>query len=551
MPSTRHDVHSALRSTVLLLPVLLLFWQIPILAQQNLFNHLYWRAKGQRPNQDEGYVGLNYLGRLNDTVRNAVAIGEVTGSWSSEPRRNISALCFNNGVQDTARHFEFPGEKVIRANINGDAYPDYVVWSETSRRLTVLFGTPSIDSFVTGRIIQERGRFDFDLTGMAVADCNNDGYDDLITSDIFYQDSLGREVGRNLFYRGGPIFDSLPADSMIGTPNDIIGGRMIVAHVRDQKQLYLCEHRNFPNNAEGKYFHKRIFLYPVSSDFRLRPVDTIYCTYDSVANGQLVYSGFSFDVDGDSIDDIIMAASGRVLVYKGGPHIDSLPTYYFTTPFPGSTTTLFGTHIIDIGDISGHGYHSMLVTDPEASGLVGAVYLYNLGRARKDSCVAYAFGQQTFLGYFGTQAIAIGDVNYDGLADFMVSAQEDTVEGGGGEYAGAVFVFLGNASYGPTVEVAESASNPSSVFLRQNYPNPCSASTDIQFSVDEESQHGRTTEMKLFDVLGREVRTLFQSEAPQGNYALHVLCEDLPNGTYTYRLLSGAGDITRRLNVMH
>lgn len=506
----------------------------------DMFQHLYWSAKGNRINQQLGHTKLNYLGKLNDTTQHAVAIGEVTGSYNTDPRQNIAGLCYNNGEVDTTRHFEFPGEQVVRCNINGDEYPDYVVWSETSRRISVLFGTPLVNSFIYAHVFQEAGRFDFNLTGLVVADCNGDGYDDLVVSDMDYVDSLHVLVGRELFYKGGPNFDSIPADSLIGREGDRIGGTLIVAHVRDASHEFLCEHRFIPNSGTGRYFHKRIFLSSLGPNFRLQPTDTIYCTYDSVSNGQLAYGGYSFDVDADSVEDIVMAAGGVVMAYKGGSHIDSLPTYYFTTPFPNGTTTYFGSTILDVGDISAHGYHSMLVTDPEANGVNGAIYIYNIGKHPKDSCVAYAFGPPS---YFGEQAIAIGDANSDGLADIMVSssAQDE----------GEVFVFLGDPSYGSPTEVVEHESVPSSFDLQQNYPNPFSRTTQISFSTDITAGGHSTAQLRLYDVLGREVKMLFNDHVEQGRYVVHVDGSKLPEGSYYYRLCHEGKEIVRRLNIVH
>lgn len=526
----------------------------PLHAQQNLFNHLYWRAKGQRPNQEEGYTGLSYLGKLNDSVHNAVAIGEVSGSWSTDPRQNISGMCFNNGEQDTGRHFEFPGNKVIPCNLNGDAYRDYVVWSSLARRITVLYGTANIDSFTTACVLQKSDiEFEYLDGGILVADCDSDGYDDLVVSDAEYR-SDGHTInnGHILFYKGGPTFDAMPTFDLQGaSADDYVGGRLSLAHVRDRSHMFLCEHRAYRDDLQSNYYKEYVFLYPLGRTFSLHSTDTILCSYDWTQRGDLGGYGFSFDADADSVDDIEMAVGGVVLVYKGGEHIDSLPTYQFVTPVPTYTTFNFGTIILDIGDISGHGYHSMLVTDPEAGGLVGAVYIYNLGKALKDSCVAYAFGQQTYIGYFGTQAIAIGDVNHDGLSDVMVSALEDTVNGGGGQYTGAIFVFLGNASYGPTVDVDESNAAPLNYCLLQNFPNPGSTSTEIQFSVNGSISGYHTVEVKLYDMLGRELKTLFRSEAPQGTYILHVACDDLATGLYYYRLRYGEKELTKTLSIIH
>ena len=123
-------------------------------AQPSLFDHLFWEAQGHRPNQLWGMSGLSYLGRLNDTIQHAVAIGEITGSFNGDVRRDIAALVFNRDSLDTVRHYEFPGTRVWRCNMNGDSVPDFVCWDGQQRTITVLFGTPNPIVFDTALRIQ-------------------------------------------------------------------------------------------------------------------------------------------------------------------------------------------------------------------------------------------------------------------------------------------------------------------------------------------------------------------------------------------------------------
>jgi hypothetical protein len=80
----------------------------------DMFQHLFWNARGTHQNENMGITGLDYIGRLNDTILHAVAIGGDGGSY----------LVFNRDSLDTVRHFKFPGTKVNRGNMNGDTYPD-------------------------------------------------------------------------------------------------------------------------------------------------------------------------------------------------------------------------------------------------------------------------------------------------------------------------------------------------------------------------------------------------------------------------------------------
>ena len=69
--------------------------------------------------------------------------------------------------------------------------------------------------------------------------------------------------------------------------------------------------------------------------------------------------------------------------------------------------------------------------------------------------------------------------------------------------------------------------------LAQNYPNPFNPSTIIQFTVPTD---GRTT-LKVYNVLGQEVATLFDGEATAGaNHQVQFNGSNLASGIYFSRL---------------
>ena len=73
--------------------------------------------------------------------------------------------------------------------------------------------------------------------------------------------------------------------------------------------------------------------------------------------------------------------------------------------------------------------------------------------------------------------------------------------------------------------------------LEQNFPNPFNPSTEIQFSVKENSQ----VVLKIYDVLGREVKTLVNKEMNNGKYSViwkgdNNSGEKVSSGIYLYRI---------------
>ena len=79
--------------------------------------------------------------------------------------------------------------------------------------------------------------------------------------------------------------------------------------------------------------------------------------------------------------------------------------------------------------------------------------------------------------------------------------------------------------------------------LAQNYPNPFNPSTTIKFSIPSESH----VILKIYDMLGREVRTLLNEEKAPGNYSANFLAGNLPSGVYLYKLTAGNYTIAKKL----
>lgn len=72
--------------------------------------------------------------------------------------------------------------------------------------------------------------------------------------------------------------------------------------------------------------------------------------------------------------------------------------------------------------------------------------------------------------------------------------------------------------------------------LYQNYPNPFNPVTNIKWQMAV----GAKVTLKVFDVLGREVKTLVDEEKAAGIYNVQFNGENLASGVYYYRLSAGS-----------
>ena len=71
--------------------------------------------------------------------------------------------------------------------------------------------------------------------------------------------------------------------------------------------------------------------------------------------------------------------------------------------------------------------------------------------------------------------------------------------------------------------------------LYQNYPNPFNPVTTIRFQLPESEK----VELKIYDMLGREVKTLYNKIAPAGIVDVDFNADNLASGVYIYRIKAG------------
>lgn len=76
---------------------------------------------------------------------------------------------------------------------------------------------------------------------------------------------------------------------------------------------------------------------------------------------------------------------------------------------------------------------------------------------------------------------------------------------------------------------------PYSYSLTQNFPNPFNPSTMIQYSIAD----AQKVELKIYDLLGREVQTLVNDVQNPGSYNVMFNAQNLSSGIYFYRLTAG------------
>ncbi len=78
------------------------------------------------------------------------------------------------------------------------------------------------------------------------------------------------------------------------------------------------------------------------------------------------------------------------------------------------------------------------------------------------------------------------------------------------------------------------ANAPNKYDLFQNYPNPFNPITNIKFQIPQT----KFLSLKVYDALGKEVRTLIEQELKPGFYETKFDAAGLASGIYFYKLVT-------------
>jgi len=129
------------------------------------------------------------------------------------------------------------------------------------------------------------------------------------------------------------------------------------------------------------------------------------------------------------------------------------------------------------------------------------------------------------------------------IPGFFISATATDAEGNTSEFSANIEVEGGGGLEKQTVPedlVEQEIAIPEKLGLSQNYPNPFNPETAIQFQLPEASH----VVLKIFNMLGEEVRTLVNSQYQAGYHTIKWDGTDkngnhVSNGVYLYRIQAG------------
>lgn len=454
------------------------------------------------------------------------------------------AVCDYNGdgINDMiAMHFtgfdsviyDYTGELLFYwGNNNGaiaiDTIPDYLIPLPTNE--------PTFERFALG----------YNTVGIQKGDLNGDGKTDL----VFSSNNFGNGKGRLYIYMGKPI----PTD----TVDFIIEGQNYSAFIGDFFQVGNINGDNFDDllfssnrltNPPGVLYDSINYLHIFYGNNDFSPAlgneSVFYSSHvnrrDSTADW-FVRSFSVDDINSDGFEDVIVGRTfynypHQSTVHYGSPQgIDTIPSFVF---FADTTTDLFyssGSTTQNIGDYNDDGYDDFIMAPSSYQTFTlhfGGPYVNNNNR----------YGARGYINadqVFPRKAVNMGDQTNDSVNDIAT-----IVSAGAPQYLGYILFLYG---YRIPTDVKEEKQGLLDFQLYQNYPNPFNPRTVIKYHLNQSSD----IRIVLYNVLGKEITTLFNGVNSSGSYQIEVDLSDLKlsSGVYFYKMFSKGGEITKKMTFL-
>jgi len=373
----------------------------------------------------------------------------------------INGCSNNNSTSNTSASLALAGSKqgqsVGFADLDGDGIADKIVgapYSSTTSSQTgallVYKGNSTGYSTIPTSVLLGDDNLGYSFVNLG--DIDGDGKEDFAAGSIHGSgDGTGETslCGSVTIYKGGSgqVIKKLAGDG----PMDKFGFALAAGDLNNDGTNDLIVSAPFNTNDPALYQSGAVYAY-FGPDFGAATREALYATSMNKGLGLAVAAG---DVNGDNVVDLLISASGKVLVYYGNANF--APSLNAPDLALTSTASGFGKSLVVIGDLDGDNKKEIAVGAPNATinnnRDTGSVYIVkgsaagtvNVNASPPPADLIVRIDGEGPFNRFGSSIAAIGDVDADGIPDFAVGAPMADVTTGTGQniLSGKVYVFKG------------------------------------------------------------------------------------------------------------
>ncbi len=383
-----------------------------------------------------------YLGKNNLSTQPDLVYEHKTDSAAGGQHDGFGCLYFN-GLGD----------------INGDGYDDFAIvahnavtdtmpWGDLAPggKIYIYFGNSVLDTIpemiIKGHLIYDPPYWIGDRmpSGICGADVNGDGYNDIVIGFREYSttwNGYDQVRGRVYIYFGGTTIDTIP---------DVVitGGNYWAPFPARYEQLgwtidnlgdvngdgYEDIIVGAPNNMEREEIAGKAYVFLGGNPMDTLPDWWYYGTNRWQSLGEIVSNAGDFNGDGyndfmigDYMYPMPWSEFGRVLLFYGGPSLDTIPDWQLYGEF--YSTHDLGNSLDCIGDYNNDGYDDIVIGNSayEYNGsnnwFNGRILLF-LGGASPDTILDGVYIGAEFYERGVARVLGnVGDVNGDGLNEII------------------------------------------------------------------------------------------------------------------------------------
>jgi len=460
-------------------------WQTPIMLLKNTGTYLMEVAPGAGVNFTSYGGSINWIDYDRDGKIDVFFANDGMPPRYSFLFKNNNLTSFTNVAYSSGITDSASILCLAAADFNNDGYPDVFAGSQShpGSPFTAMLYKNNGNGTFTNVAEASQLQTNYYTWGAEWGDYNNDGFMDLY---------LASTNGFNQLYKNNGN----------GTFTDVA----VTAGVNDQEQSYSCGWADIDNDGDLDLYVAKGQGYP---DKMYRNDNGVFTDISaSIGMGDVRHSScISWgDFDNDGFLDLYLNNNGSEnRLYRNSGNSNKW-----------IEMRLIGTN-----------------SNRSAIGARVRIKTGSLSQIREVEGGSGGKGQNSLVVHFGIGTATIIDSLFvrwpSGLQQTFVNVTPDIIY---------------NLTEGQPLGVNNYSNNiPEKFSLSQNYPNPFNPITNIKYQV---AKTGLVT-LKVFDILGNEVKTLVNEKKPAGNYEIMFDAASYPSGVYFYKLTSDNYSETKKM----